>query len=646
MMIHGLIANLAVVGLFVSVWLFAKEALVRHSHRKRSVVLGILLGFGSIATMAMAVTTRDGVLFDLRFALLATAAFLEGPIVGVIAGLAAIAFRLMSGGAGWLAGSGGILIAVMIGIAAHRWLPFRWLLRQFAPRALVVAMAASALPNVAVLLLPANLLDAPLGRTLLVTWALNFIVMLFVVFAVWHGKLRLRERALLLAAVSQAPDYFYVKDRQSRFVAVNKTVAAHHDPDLKSSLAGKSDFDLEPERAEQLFAAEQDLMRNPDAKIHVRETVDLRSGDTRVFETTKVPVSDVDGQVIGLVGITRDITDAVQAELRLHENQRLLVSILSKMTDGVALFDEDGRLVYCNDQYHAFFSRTQDVRVPGAKLTDILRAAAARREQLDIPEDDVEDWVQMVAGGMMRGGEEEVRLFDGRAIIARTRVVPGLGSVSVASDITDMRLTEKKLAGLVGEMETLARTDALTGIVNRRAFDEELEREVARSRRNAQPVSLIILDVDHFKAFNDFHGHPEGDICLKRVANILRAQVRRGADLLARYGGEEFCVVLPDTDEDGALVFAEELRSAIEAAGIEHGASEAGQVTASLGVATLPAGVTGLSASDLLKMADIALYGAKRSGRNRVMQHSRLLGSVATETSPPQDNEGKSRRAN
>lgn len=644
-MIHGLIANLAVVGLFVSVWLFAKEALVRHSHRKRSVVLGILLGFGSIATMAMAVRTPGGVLFDLRFALLATAAFLEGPIVGVIAGLAAIAFRFMSGGVGWVAGSVGISIAVLIGIAANRWLPFRWHLRQFAPRAFFVAMAASALPNVAALLLPANLLDAPMGRTLLVMGALNFVGMLFVVFAVWHGNRRLRERALLLAAVSQAPDFFYVKDRQSRFVAVNKTVATHHDPELKASLVGKSDFDLEPERAERLFAAEQGLMQTPESKIHLRETLDLPTGDTRVFETTKVPVSDVDGQVIGLVGITRDITDAVHAELQLHEDQRLLVSILSKMTDGVALFDDDARLVYCNDQYHAFFSLTQDVRVPGAKLTTILRAASDRREQLDIPEEGVEDWVQEVADGMMRGGEEEVRLFDGRTIIARTRVVPGLGSVSVVSDITDMRLNEKNLAGLVSEMETLARTDALTGIVNRRAFDEELEREVSRSRRNAQPLSLIIIDVDHFKAFNDFHGHPEGDICLKRVANILRSQVRRGSDLLARYGGEEFCVVLPETDEEGALVFAEGLKAAIETAGIEHGACDAGYVTASMGVATLPAGVAGLPASDLLKMADIALYGAKRSGRNRVMQHSRLLGSVTAATSSSEDREGETKQA-
>ncbi|MAS07794.1 MAG: hypothetical protein CL534_24345 [Ahrensia sp.] len=644
-MIHALIANLAVVGLFAAVWLFAKEALVGHVRRKRAVVLGILLGLGSIATMAMAVTTKDGVLFDLRFALLATAAFLEGPIVGTIAGLAAIAFRIMSGGAGWIAGVVGISITVLIGVAANRWLPFRWNLRQFFPRAVLVALAASAVPNVAALLLPADLLTLRLAETLLMTTGLNFVGMLFVSFAVWHGIRRLRERALLLAAVSQAPDYFYVKNRQGRFVAVNETVAAHHDPELKSSLVGKSDFDLEPERADQLYAAEQELMRRPDGKIHLRETLDMPTGDTRVFETIKIPVSDVDGQVIGLVGTTRDITDAVEAEVQLHEDQRLLVSILSKMTDGVALFDEGARLVYCNDQYHAFFSLTQDVRVPGAELAAVLRAAAERGEQLGIPEKGVEDWVQEVAQGMMRGGEEEIRLFDGRVVIARTKVVPSLGSVSVVSDITDMRLTEEKLAGLVGEMETLARTDALTGVVNRRAFDEELEREVSRSRRNGEPLSLIILDVDHFKAYNDFHGHPEGDICLKRVANILRAQVRRGADLLARYGGEEFCVVLPDTDEEGALVFAEELRAAIEAAGIEHGASETGQVTASLGVATLPAGVAGLSPSDLLKMADIALYGAKRSGRNRAMQHSRLLGSVAEKTSSPEDRQGKSKQA-
>ena len=644
-MIHGLIANLAVVGLFVSVWLFAKEALVRHTHGKRVVVLGILVGLGSIATMAMAVRTQDGLLFDLRFALLATGAFLEGPIVGVIAALAAITFRFVAGGAGWFAGTVGILLSALIGIAAYRWLPFRWTLRQFAPRALLVAFAATTLPNIAVFMLPADLLDASMGRTVLLTMGLNFVGMLFVVFAVWHGKLRLRERALLLAAIRQAPDYFYVKDRQSRFVAVNKAVTAHHDSELKSSLAGKSDFDLEPERARQLFAAEQDLMTSPDNRIDTRETIDLPSGDTHVFETTKVPVSDVDGQVIGLVGITRDVTEAVEAELRLHEDRRLLVSILSKMTDGVALFDRESRLVYCNDQYHAFFSRTRDVRVPGAELTAILRAAAERREQLDIPQEDVEGWIRDVVQGMKRGGSEEIRLFDGRTVLARTRVVHNLGALSVVSDITDMRLTEQKLSGLVSEMETLARTDALTGIVNRRALDEYLEREVSRGKRGGSPVSLIILDVDHFKAFNDFYGHPEGDICLKRVANILRSQIRRGSDLLARYGGEEFCVILPDTDEDGAIVFAEGLRAAVEAARIGHGACDAGIVTASLGVATIPAGVDDLSASDLLKMADIALYGAKKSGRNRVMQHSRVFQTMTAKTSLPQEQPAKTKQA-
>ncbi|MCI5075255.1 diguanylate cyclase [Oricola sp.] len=635
-MIHGLIANLAVVGLFVSVWLFAKEALVRHDRRKRAVVLGVLIGLGSIATMAMAVRTGDGVLFDLRFALLATAAYIQGPIVGIIAGIAAMAFRFASGGAGWFAGCVGIFLTVLIGVAAHKWLPLRWNFRQCVPRVLLVTFAASVLPNVAALLLPIELIDARLGRALAMMTVMNFIGMLFVVAAVWNGNLRLRERALMIAAIAQAPDYFYVKDRQSRFVAVNKTVAAHHDPSLRKSLVGKSDRDLETDRADELFAAEQALMQKPEGQMHLRETLDLPGGETRVYETTKVSVSDVDGQVIGLVGITRDITDAVEAELQLHEDQRLLVSILSKMTDGVALFDDEARLVFCNDQYHAFFSLTRDVRVPGVELAAILRAAAERREQLDIPRDNVEEWVQTVAQGMMRGGEEEVRLFDGRTIIARTRVVPGLGSISVVSDITDMRLSEKRLAGLVSEMETLARTDGLTGVVNRRAFDEQLEREVARSRRNGEPVSLIMLDVDHFKAFNDFHGHPEGDACLKRVANILSSQMRRGSDMLARYGGEEFGVVLPDTDEDGALVFAETLRTAVEAAGIAHGASEAGVVTASLGVATLPAGVTGLSAADLLKMADIALYGAKRNGRNRVMQYSRLLGSVIADPAEDQ----------
>lgn len=168
----------------------------------------------------------------------------------------------------------------------------------------------------------------------------------------------------------------------------------------------------------------------------------------------------------------------------------------------------------------------------------------------------------------------------------------------------------------------LSARDPLTGIANRREFDRVLEREFARARRARTPLSLVLLDIDHFKRFNDYYGHLAGDRCLQKVAAILETHARRGADVAARYGGEEFVLLLPETDETDALDIAERIRAALVAAELEHKASPLGPfVTASLGVATLVPGGE-YRPSVLVAAADVALYRAKAAGRNRVARHS------------------------
>jgi diguanylate cyclase (GGDEF)-like protein len=168
------------------------------------------------------------------------------------------------------------------------------------------------------------------------------------------------------------------------------------------------------------------------------------------------------------------------------------------------------------------------------------------------------------------------------------------------------------------ELLRLSSVDGLTGIANRRQFDATLEAEWRRSARTQAPLSLLMIDVDCFKGYNDRCGHLAGDECLRRVAGALAGQPRRPADLVARYGGEEFVVVLPETPAEGALQVAESMRGAVQALGLAHPCSLAGpQVTVSIGAATrIP--VTGQSPSSLVTYADKALYRAKRGGRNRV----------------------------
>jgi diguanylate cyclase (GGDEF)-like protein len=164
-------------------------------------------------------------------------------------------------------------------------------------------------------------------------------------------------------------------------------------------------------------------------------------------------------------------------------------------------------------------------------------------------------------------------------------------------------------------LETLAARDGLTDLLNRRSFDHTVAAEMRRCARDGHPLSLLMIDIDHFKRFNDCFGHLQGDQCLKRVAAALRG-ILRGGDVAARYGGEEFAVVLPNTDRQGAEAVAERSRRAVQDLQIAHPDSPASVVTLSIGVST---GVEpDLSPTDLVASADEALYASKRDGRNRV----------------------------
>ena len=159
--------------------------------------------------------------------------------------------------------------------------------------------------------------------------------------------------------------------------------------------------------------------------------------------------------------------------------------------------------------------------------------------------------------------------------------------------------------------------DGLTGAYNRRCFDERLASEWARAQRNGGALSVVLLDVDLFKRYNDHYGHQAGDDCLRRVAACLRQSTKRPADLVARYGGEEFVCLLPETPLQGAMDFARQLGEAVAALGIEHACSSvAGVVTVSLGVCSKPSDASG-TAQALLREADAQLYIAKSRGRNQ-----------------------------
>lgn len=185
-------------------------------------------------------------------------------------------------------------------------------------------------------------------------------------------------------------------------------------------------------------------------------------------------------------------------------------------------------------------------------------------------------------------------------------------------DISERKATEQKLMALQQELEALSFKDGLTGVANRRMFDAILETEWTHARRNSQPLSLILIDIDYFKQYNDHYGHIQGDDCLKRVGKVLGSAATRARDLLARFGGEEFALVLPETDAAAALKVAERCRSLIFKEQMPHATSPIGPIlTVSLGVNTI---IPGHSDQPLafVEAVDRRLYQAKQAGRNRV----------------------------
>ena len=200
-----------------------------------------------------------------------------------------------------------------------------------------------------------------------------------------------------------------------------------------------------------------------------------------------------DGRVARVIGTDTDVTRLKTTETRLED-------ALATMADALVLFDEDEKLVYCNEQYRRLFPKTPEARVPGASLTDILRASVVAGEPSGVTPENGDDYIKKTRASLLAGGEWEIELNDGRWLHARARAVTEGGYLSMISDITDRKRAELAQSELNRRLAELARMDGLTGLTNRRAFDEAMENEFRRSQRSGTPLSLLLIDVDHFKA--------------------------------------------------------------------------------------------------------------------------------------------------
>lgn len=265
----------------------------------------------------------------------------------------------------------------------------------------------------------------------------------------------------------------------------------------------------------------------------------------------------------------------------------------------------------------------QDLVMPGVSGLDLLRQYRSCPETLSVPVVMLSSREEAaVKSECFRLGAHDylVKLPDPIELIARVRRHSAAFVSQVERDeaYSALRESQRRLLEANIELERLSNFDGLTGLSNRKHLDHYLETEWRRAYRSGEQLSLLMIDVDHFKLYNDTCGHVAGDEVLRRVAAALRGGCRRPADLAARYGGEEFAVVLPESDTEDLFPFAETLRKAVNDLELPHPTStSAKHVTVSIGAASMtPTRDNALE--DLMRAADLALYEAKHQGRNRV----------------------------
>lgn len=305
--------------------------------------------------------------------------------------------------------------------------------------------------------------------------------------------------------------------------------------------------------------------------------------------------------------------EATQARILLVDDQPINLEILKEILGSDYQLTEASSgsqaLALCRQQAHPDLVLL-DVLMPDMDGLEVCRQLKASPLTADIP--------IIFITAQTTADEESAALDCGGVDFISKPINPAVVRARVKTQIT--------LKAQHDQLQALAKVDGLTGVANRRRFDEVLRNECQRALRTHSPLALLMIDIDHFKAYNDHYGHQQGDSCLQQVATSLAAGCHRAQDLVARYGGEEFACILPDCDMDDAKTKAEALREGIARLQLPHAASPlAPQVSISIGVALCRlAGENGagLDAKRLIAVADQALYAAKAAGRNRVMANT------------------------
>lgn len=424
-----------------------------------------------------------------------------------------------------------------------------------------------------------------------------------------------RHREMLRRLTESLPGMLYQyqlePDGRSHFPYVSSHVAAAYgyQPQELRADAAPAFAHIHPQDAQAFAHSIQESARTlADWQCEYRVTL---PGRGERWLSGQARPQRLEGGAVLWHGYVHDITDLKQQALQLHGTERVLQQLMNDMPVGLCMVDAHRRIYFRNRRFLQDFGHAEAEAPTLHEWSLQAYPDPAYREQV------ASLWRDAVAQAMQGDGqipEHDYRItaHDGaQRVVAIGGLVFGEHFLATFQDRTEQQAQREAL-------HRLAYVDSLTGIANRRHFDQQLHGEWRRCLRSRRPLALVLLDIDYFKQFNDLYGHPRGDACLRVVAGELRSRLGRSHDLVARYGGEEFVCLLPECDLEGASKIARVLCRAVRALGIVHaGSAVADVVTISVGVASQVPDAAG-SPEALLASADACLYRAKQQGRNRV----------------------------
>lgn len=346
-----------------------------------------------------------------------------------------------------------------------------------------------------------------------------------------------------------------------------------------------------------------------------------KSGEEVYVNVNAAPII-ISGVITGVIGVAHDITEQKNAERQLKISEDRYRSLIQLSPEAIVVHSMSA-IEFVNNQALKFTGASKKEDLIGRNVFDFLH------------EDDKEKASYFFSTSFMKKNPStsfhELRFLrmDGKVIIGDVgaKIIDYNNEralLCMIHDVTEKKELEQELKKANQKLTKLAQLDGLTSIPNRRFFDYTLKQELARMKRNKTPLSLLLMDIDQFKVFNDTYGHLEGDRCLQEVAQAIHACLKRPGDFVARYGGEEFAVILPDTDHQGASLVGEDIRRGIERLAISHQNSTVNPyVTISVGITTIDP-PSDISSSVLIQQADEALYASKERGRNCITGYDRV----------------------